>query len=58
MTHCCAGLSEMSAIVASVPFQRRDHLLPEFFVVGHLKGVHWNAREQRNEELQILYDEK
>ena len=58
MTHCCPDLSEMSAIVASVPFERRDHLLPDFVVVGHLKVVHWNVREQRNEVLKILYDEK
>lgn len=41
-----------------IPSERRDHVLPEFFVLGHLKGVHWNVRAQRNEVLQILYDEK
>lgn len=40
MTHCCASLSEMSTVVASIPSERRDHVLPEFFVLGHLKGVH------------------
>ena len=58
MTHCCASLSEMSTVVASIPSERRDHVLPEFFVLGHLKGVHWNVRAQKNEVLQILYDEK
>lgn len=58
MTHCCASLSEMSTVVASIPSERRDHVLPEFFVLGHLKGVHWNVRAQRNEVLQILYDER
>lgn len=42
----------MSSIVAAIPVERRCHLLPECFVVGHLKGVHWN------EVLQVLYEEK
>ena len=58
MTHCCASLSEMSIIVPSIPSERRVHVLPEFFVLGHLEGVHWNLRVQRNEVLQILFDEK
>ena len=42
LVHFCSSLSEMSSIVASIPIERRDQLLPEFFVVGHLNGVHWN----------------
>ena len=58
MTHCCASLSEMSTVVASISSERGDHVLPEFFVLGHLKVVHWNERAQRNKVLQILYDKK
>ena len=58
LVHFCSSLSEMSSIVASIPIERRDQLLPEFFVVGHLNGVHWSDRAQRNEVLQMLYEEK
>ena len=63
MTHCCASLSEMCIIIASIPSERRVHVLPEFFVLGHLKGVHWKLRVQKmkcykfcltKKELQLL----
>lgn len=58
LTQYCKSLSEMSSIVASIPVERRHHLLPKFVVVGHLKGVHWNDQAQRHEVLQMLYEEK
>ena len=57
-SQCCANLSEMSSIVASVPVEEREQCLPDFFALGQLKGVHWNDRTQRNDVLQLLFDEK
>lgn len=57
-SQCCASLSELSSIVASIPVEERTTFTRLFFAVGHLKGVHWNDRAQRNDVLQLLFDEK